>query len=287
MNILVTGSNGLLGHEFKKISENFKNLNFIFTDKESLNISSINDIKRNVIHNNIDLIINLAAYTDVKKAEIENQLCNEVNNIYVNNLIEICNNLNIKLVHISTNYVFDGKKNKPYKELDKVNPLNFYGKTKLYGEQNMIKNNLKDTLIIRTSYLYSALTENNLLMKFVNKIKENENINISSDSIISPTNAADLAHAILTIIPKISNHNCQLFHFANSGSCSVYDFASEINNFLKGNINIKINDLNKDYEIDRPKYSVLDNRKFMSYYNLVIPHWKKSLHKSLENSCEI
>lgn len=200
-NILVTGSKGQLGSELNELSNDYKNFNFFFTDKDDLNIAEYNATKKFLAINNINFIINCAAYTEVDKAESEPELANLINHIAVRNLAKLSKEKKIKLIHISTDYVFDGRKEHPYTESDKPNPQNIYGKTKLDGELAMKMINPRNSLIIRTSWLYSKFG-NNFVKKMIDLSKTNKQISVVVDQIGSPTNASDLANIILKILPK-------------------------------------------------------------------------------------
>ncbi|MDA8641743.1 dTDP-4-dehydrorhamnose reductase, partial [Flavobacteriaceae bacterium] len=226
-NILVTGGNGQLGSELREVAHNYPEYSFFFTDVSDLDISKHIDVKEFVIKNEINTIINCAAYTAVDKAEEEFELSNKINNLAVNNLAVIAKEFNIKLIHISTDYVFDGTNHKPYKESDATNPKSVYGKTKLDGELAIKKINPANTIIIRTSWVYSNYG-NNFLKTMLRLGKERKELGVIVDQIGTPTYARDLAKRVLEILPKINNENVELFHFSNEGVCSWYDFASAI-----------------------------------------------------------
>jgi dTDP-4-dehydrorhamnose reductase len=282
--ILVTGSNGQLGKDLQELSykDNYK---FFFTDKNSLDITNKDKIDNFVKNNKIDLIINFAAYTDVNKAQLEEKKANLINNISVKNLAQICAKNNILLIHISTDYVFDGKNYKPYKEDDKTNPINIYGLTKLKGEEAFIKSGARG-IIIRTSWLYCSEGKN-----FVNtmlKLAKNKNkIDVVCDQIGTPTYCADLNKAMLNIInnhlEKLYSFKGEIFHYSNEGVASWYDFAKEI--FDLKNIKVKINAIEtKDFPsaVNRPYYSVLNKTKFKNIFQMEIPYWKDSLKICLQ-----
>ena len=276
-NILITGCNGQLGLEIKKISSDFSEYNFFFTDVSVLDITDYNSVEKFVSKHNINIIINCAAYTQVDKAESSINFANDVNHLAVLGLSKISKSKNIKLIHISTDYVFDGNKNKAYLVTDTPNPQTIYGKTKLEGEFAMQKINPKNSIIIRTSWLYSKFG-NNFFNTMLNLSKIKKEINIVSDQIGSPTNAGDLAKTILTIIPKIKNYNVELYHYSNCGECSWYEFAKAI--FKLKKIDMIVNPINTDQFptiANRPRYSVLDTSKIEEILNVNIPDWKKSL----------
>ena len=275
MNILVTGSNGQLGSELKFVSEQYNNFNYIFTDLEDLDICNRDKIEEFVLKYKIDCIINCAAYTNVYKAQIEPMLCDIINHIAPINLANIANKYDIWLIHISTDYVFDGLKNIPYTEEDYTNPQSVYGQTKLRGENEILKIN-KKTLIIRTSWLYSVFG-NNFVKNILKASNTKDNIDVVYDQIGTPTNARDLANAINIMINQGLKNG--IYHYSNEGVCSWYDFAKSIVD-LNGKkcevIPIKTKDLQNN-TVDRPNYSVLDKSKIKQTYGLKIKHWYESL----------
>lgn len=282
-NILVTGSEGQLGSELRAIAFRFTQYNLFFTNRSTLDITDYNAVKVYTEINKINVIINCAAYTAVDKAESESELANAVNHLAVANFAKIVNEKNIKLIHISTDYVFDGTHNKPYLETDKPNPQSVYGQTKLDGELAMQKINPANSIIIRTSWLYSR--HGNNFVKTLLKLAETKSeISVVSDQMGSPTNAANLAESILNIIPQISTKNVEVFHYSNEGICSWYDFALEI--FRIKNIKTLVNAV-KTSEfpmlVKRPTYSVLDKSKIKTHFDLEISSWKASLSFAFES----
>ena len=276
LNLLITGSSGQLGVQLKKISPNFPNFNFFFKDKIELDITNFSSVENFVRKYKIDVLINCAAYTNVDLAEEQKELVNLINNVSVGFLAKICSENKIQLIHISTDFVFDGNKKFPYNEDDITNPLNFYGLSKLNGEKQILKNsNLKKSLIIRTSWLYCE-SKNNFVSKIISKILANENIMVVKDQFGSPTRTKDLALAILKIIPKIKNLNTEIFHFCNEGYCSKLNLANHINLILKGKSKI-IPVETTNTIILRPKFSSLDTSKFKDKFDFEINDWKKSL----------
>ena len=273
-NILVTGGLGQLGSALNKISSKY-NYNFFFTNSNDLDIKDHKLVKRFIIKNNIQIIINCAAYTDVNNAENERELADKINHLAVNNLAKICKINNIKLIHVSTDYVFDGKKKLAYTEEDKTNPLNFYGLSKLLGEKKILDHKLSNSIIIRTSWLYSY-NKNNFVSKIINKLREDSKINVVVDEVGSPTNSIDLATAIFRIIPKIKNSKTEIYNYSNIGFCSRFEFALKINSLL--NKKIKINKLNTSQgKIKRPKFSVLNNDKIVKDFDIDLKSWEESL----------
>ena len=282
-NILVTGGNGQLGSELKEITPNFPDYNFLFTDVSDLDITAHDEVRAFIERNNINIIINCAAYTAVDKAESEPKLSDAINNLAVANFAQIANEKNIKLIHISTDYVFDGTNHKPYVETDTPNPKSVYGQTKLDGELAMRKINPINSIIIRTSWVYSKFG-NNFVKTMLRLAETKSEISVVADQIGSPTSAADLAKAILTILPKIKNNSVEIFHYSNEGLCSWYDFAQEI--FRIKNIKTLVNAV-KTSEfpmlVKRPTYSVLDKSKIKTRFDLEITSWKDSLSFAFES----
>ena len=288
MNILVTGSNGQLGSEIRylvinNLISNIQNYKFFFTDKEELDITNKEQIKNFINQNNIDLIINCAAYTAVDKAEEEKELADLINHKAIKYLAEISKIKDIPLIHISTDYVFDGKNYRPYKEDDKINPQSVYGITKLKGEEAFIKSQAKG-IIIRTSWVYSSFGVN--FVKTMLSLKDKKELNVVFDQIGTPTYARDLAKAILEIInknfEKLNSFKAEIFNFSNEGVCSWYDFAKAIFE-IKG-INIKLNPIEtKDYRAPaiRPYYSVLNKNKIKTEFDIEIPYWRDALQNCL------
>jgi len=279
--ILVTGAKGQLGSELRALSPNYQDNHFIFTDIEELDICNHKEVSGFIAKNNITTIINCAAYTAVDKAEKEIELADDINHLAVANFAKIAKVNKIKLVHISTDYVFDGTAHEPYKETDTPNPQSVYGETKLAGEKAMQAINPANSIIIRTSWVYSSFG-NNFVKTMLRLGNERDEIAIVADQLGTPTNAADLAKTILTILPKIVNTDLEVFHFSNEGVCSWFEFAKAI--FAKQGISIKVIPIEtKQYPTPakRPFYSVLDKTKIKTAYQLEIPHWDSSLVKCL------
>jgi len=280
-NILVTGSNGQLGSEIKKLSSNY-NYNFLFTTKDTLDIADLNSMRAFLIEHNIDIFINCAAYTAVDKAESNQKVANSINNIAVKNIAMLCNEFGIKLIHISTDYVFDGKNFKPYNENDKTNPNSVYGKTKRDAERAILEYNLKNSIIIRTSWIYSSFG-NNFVKTMLNLGNDKDELGVIFDQVGTPTYARDLAKTILDILPNINNTKVQIYNYSNEGVLSWYDFAKEIMKMAK--LNCKINPIEtKEYPTPalRPHYSILNKAKIKKDFDIAIPYWKDSLEKCLK-----
>ena len=280
--ILVTGGNGQLGSELKDLAHLYPKETFIFTDRDELDICKHDHVEDFIIKNNIDVIINCAAYTAVDKAEEQVELANAINNLAVQNFARIAKEYNIKLIHISTDYVFDGTNHKPYLETDTPNPQSVYGQTKFDGELAMQQINPANSVIIRTSWVYSKFG-NNFVKTMLRLAETKEEISVVADQIGTPTNAKDLAETILNILPKISNETVEVFHYSNEGVCSWYDFAKTVFE-IKG-LGIKVNPIeSKRYptRAERPFYSVLNKKKINGIFLIEIPFWKVSLKKCLK-----
>ncbi len=265
VNILVTGSNGQLGSEIKAISSNFA-YNFFFTDRNNIDITSKESIKTYCQENNINVIINCAAYTAVDLAESDEINADLINRKAVKKLALVSQELNIKLVHISTDYVFDGRNFKPYIEEFQTNPQGVYGKTKLDGENEMRDINPKNSIIIRTSWVYSGFG-NNFVKTMLRLGKEKESLGVIFDQVGTPTYAKDLAKAILDIIPQINNDKVEIYNYSNEGIVSWYDFAKEIMKMAK--LDCKINPIETfQYPTPaiRPHFSLLNKSKIKIYY---------------------
>ncbi|MFW0696741.1 dTDP-4-dehydrorhamnose reductase [Aliarcobacter butzleri] len=280
-NILVTGSKGQLGSEIKGLSSNYS-YNFFFTDRLNIDITNKDNIKDFCQTNNINVIINCAAYTAVDKAESDTENADLVNRKAVKKLAIVSSELNIKLIHISTDYVFDGRNFKPYKEEFQTSPQGVYGKTKLEGELELININPKNSLIIRTSWVYSYYG-NNFVKTMLRLGKEKDSLGVVFDQIGTPTYALHLAKIILDIIPQIENEKVEIVNFSNEGVVSWYDFAKEIMKMAK--IDCKINPIESfQYPTPavRPHFSVLNKAKIKAMFNVEIPYWKDGLGDCLK-----
>ncbi len=281
-NILVTGSNGQLGSELKVLSTKYKEYNFFFETRDTLDITNEKDIEKFIKTNNINIIINTAAYTAVDKAENDEKNALEVNYKALRNLASLAKTSNLKLIHISTDYVFDGSNFKPYKEDDKTNPQGVYGQTKLEGEIAIKQINPKNSIIIRTSWVYSSFGSN-FVKTMLRLGKERDELGVIFDQVGTPTYARDLAQSILDIVPKLENNVVEIYHYSNEGVCSWYDFAKSI--FELSSIECKVNAIEtKDYPTpaQRPHYSVLNKSKIKNDFRLLIPYWRDSLIKCLD-----
>ncbi len=281
MKILVTGSDGQMGMSFQEISKFYQSYDFYFENKLNLDISNKNMLYNYIKINKINTLINCAAFTDVEMSESHKQKADLINNVSVGNIAKICSENSIQLIHISTDYVFDGNKQKPYTEEDKTKPVNYYGLTKLEGEKKILSFNLNKSAIIRTSWLYS-IHGNNFLNKIIDKINKRQDFSVVDNQIGTPTNSNDLANMILHIIPILKNTNTEIYHYSNIGKCSRYEFAQEINFFMhkKSKIHPIYVPVSK---VNRPKNSVLNSSKIINEFNLHISGWKQSLLKLLNN----
>lgn len=284
-NILVTGSYGQLGSEIKRAAvsheENFK---FFFTDADTLDITDVDALDNFVKANNINYIINCAAYTAVDKAEDEQDACYRINRDAVVNIGTVATNNRVKVIHISTDYVFDGTSTHPYVETDAVNPQSVYGKSKQEGEAGL-QRVCHEAIIIRTSWLYSAFG-NNFVKTMIRLGKEKEALNVVADQTGSPTNAADLAKAILYILDYSEANDFEpgIYHYSNEGITTWYDFTRMIHKYA-GITTCKVSPITTDQyptKAVRPKYSVLDKAKIKTIFNLSIPKLEDSLRACVE-----
>lgn len=280
-NVLVTGANGQLGKCLQELSVLYPAINFVFVNSKELNITIKEDVTALFSASSFDYCINCAAYTAVDKAEEDFEEANKVNVLGVEYLAEACQKNNTTLIHMSTDFVFDGKVSEPYSETDNTNPLSVYGLTKRNGELK-IQDILDNYFIIRTSWLYSEYGNN--FMKTMLKLgSERDDLSIVSDQIGSPTYAKDLAQVILEIITSnIKNYG--VYHYANEGVTSWYGFAKAI--FDMSNTKVIVNEIpTSAYPTPaiRPKYSVLDKSKIVETLKITIPNWEKSLQKALSN----
>jgi dTDP-4-dehydrorhamnose reductase len=286
LNILVTGSKGQVGSELKELSQNYS-YNFIFTDKSNLDITNRQLMIDFVNSNKINIIINCAAYTSVDKAENDALNADKINHLAVKNLADISKDKNLQLIHISTDYVFNGENFKPYSEDDITNPNCVYGTTKLDGENAMRKINPYNSIIIRTSWVYSSFG-NNFVKNILSLSRQRDSLGVIFDQVGTPTYARDLAKIILDILPYIKNDKVKVYNYSNEGALSWYDFSKEIIKIAK--INCLINPIEtKDYPTlaTRPHYSLLNKSKIKKEFNLVIPYWKDSLYECLKKLGEV
>jgi len=281
--ILVTGSGGQLGSEIKVASKNFPSYHFLFVSREDLPIENDQSVRKFFEENQIDYCINCAAYTAVDKAESEKEKAFLINADAVGNLAKICSEYQTKLIHISTDYVYDGTVSVPLKEENAVGPVNVYGLSKLKGEELAIANDAS-ALIIRTSWVYSSFGKN-FVKTMLHLFREKEEINVINDQIGSPTYAADLALVIMKIIGEIQQGQSfsGIVNYSNAGATNWYEFAKEIKSLV--NSKCKINPIpTSSYPTPakRPLYSLLDTSKIRKLLQLEIPLWQDSLKKCID-----
>ena len=285
---LVTGASGQLGRSIKSLVklQNISN-SFVFATRDQLDLSYLNNIQSYFKDRKFDLIINCAAYTKVDKAELDEKQANLINHLAVKKIAEIAQSNNIKLIHISTDFVFDGSKHESYDETDHTAPLNVYGQTKLDGETAILSKMALNAIIIRTSWVYSKYG-NNFVDTILNLTQKKEKLTIISDQIGSPTNAKDLAGAILSILNNNKFYEddilSEVFHYSNDGECSWYDFAKEIANISGTKCVISPID-SKDYpqEALRPKYVLMNKTKIQNSFDLKIHFWSDSLKTCIQD----
>ncbi|TAI47142.1 dTDP-4-dehydrorhamnose reductase [Flagellimonas allohymeniacidonis] len=281
MKILVTGASGQLGNTFKSLVENkqVEDLNFVFKSSQELDITDFEAVRQELLSDNYAYCINCAGYTNVDQAETEKDLAYKVNVTGSRNLALNCNESKTVLVHISTDFVFDGFLNTPYVEEDIARPIGFYGDTKYKGERAII-NNLEEHFIIRTSWLYSEFGHN-FMKTMVRLGNEKDELSVVYDQIGTPTYALDLALVVLHII-KAHSIDYGVYHYSNEGVASWYDFAKAIFEIHK--IPVELSPiLSEAYPTpaERPKFSVLDKSKIKNAFHLDIPHWRDSLKVAL------
>jgi dTDP-4-dehydrorhamnose reductase len=281
MVVLVTGANGQLGQSIQFIARKYPDIDFVFCSSKELDITQKTAIETVFNTTKPDFCINAAAYTAVDKAESEPEKAHLINVIGAKNLAEACKAFGAKLIHVSTDFVFDGKSLKPYTEEDNTNPQSIYGQTKLDGEK-AIQKTFNDYFIIRTSWVYSPFG-NNFMKTMIRLANERESLSVVNDQIGTPTNAIDLAEVMATIIKsQIPNHKSQIpfgiYNFSNEGQCSWFDFAHKIFEINKINIELKpIPSTSFPTPAERPKYSVLDKTKIKKVFGIEIKEWEESL----------
>lgn len=284
MNILVTGANGQLGHEMQRVAKS-SNHNYIFTDVaegyEKLDITNLEDIRNMVKKNDVDIIVNCAAYTNVDKAESDYDTANLINNTAAGNLATAMKEVGGTLIHISTDYVFQGDRNTPCQEDWATNPLGVYGKTKLAGEK-AIEATGCNHIIIRTAWLYSQWGKN-FVKTMQSLTASHDTLKVVFDQVGTPTFAGDLADVIAHIINSGQTDKTGIYHFSNEGVCSWYDFAKLICK-LSGNTC----DINPCYSeefpspVKRPHFSVLDKKKIRDTFGIKVPYWTDSLEECIK-----
>lgn len=279
--ILVTGANSQLAKCIKDLERNYPNYSFVFANTSELNITDFLNVSTFFKSHNFDWCINCAAYTAVDLAESEIDKAYNVNADGVKNIAILCEKYNTQLIHISTDFVFDGNQSYAYKEEHITNPLNVYGKSKLKGEEEIISN-LKSYYIIRTSWLYSEYGSN-FLKTMLRLSDEKKEINVVEDQIGTPTYAKDLAQLIMSII-NINNSKYGIYNYSNEGIASWYDFAKAIFNINKKTITVNpIPSINYPTPAKRPRFSVLNKTKVKDTFNVEIPYWRDSLALVISN----
>jgi dTDP-4-dehydrorhamnose reductase len=288
MLILVTGASGQLGRSIKRlVNQKETSENFVFATRDDLDLHSIFNIQNYFEAQSFDLIINCAAYTSVDRAEDHQEEANMINHLAVKKIAEIAKRDNIKLIHISTDFVFDGLKHKPYFENDTTSPLNIYGKTKLAGENAVLSIMNYNAIIIRTSWVFSEYG-NNFVDTIIKLIKKGGDLNIVSDQIGTPTYAADLGQVILTIIKSekfnMAIQESKIYHYSNKGACNWSDFAKEIVNIL--GVQCTINPIKtQDYPTaaTRPPNTIMSKDKISKEFGLKINFWDDALKICMKN----
>ena len=281
LNVLITGSNGQVGLELQLLHKKHNNFKWFFTDRSILDITIKSELELFLKKVQIDIIVNCAAFTNVELAEDNFELSDLVNNLAVKNIALLSKKYKIKLIHLSTDAVFNGQSKIPYKEGDICNPLSVYAKTKRRGEEQLISINPTDSIILRTSWVYSQHGRN-FLKTMLQTLVIKDEVDVIYDQIGTPTYAKDLAEVIMKIIPNINNENVEIYHYSNAGSASWYDFAEEINLFLQENC--KINPIKtEEYfsKVSRPEYCELNKDKIINKFNINIPYWRDSLRNCL------
>jgi dTDP-4-dehydrorhamnose reductase len=282
-NILITGANGQLGSEIQNISPRYSGFHFIPTDVEELDLTDKAAVESFISTHDIDYIINCAAYTAVDKAEDEVELCYKINRDAVKNLAEAAAG-KVKIIHVSTDYVFDGLADVPYKETDRTRPQSIYGKSKLAGEEALLAA-CPESIIIRTSWLYSVYG-NNFVKTMLRLGKERPELNVVADQQGTPTYAADLAQAILSIIvhvEKTGDFPAGIYHYSNEGVTTWFDFAKKIMQ-LAGITTCSVHPITTEqYPVKaaRPRYSVLDKTKIRRTFWIGVPEWEESLRQCI------
>lgn len=284
MVVLVTGSKGQLGQSIQYIANNYSEIEFVFCDSSTLDITDLSNTRQVFKQYKPNYCINAAAYTAVDKAESEPEKANLINVIGAKNLAKVCKESNTILLHISTDFVFDGDSSKfgmtkGYTEEDQPNPTGVYGQTKLDGEK-AIQSTFENYYIIRTSWVYSQFG-NNFMKTMLRLASERDTISVVNDQIGTPTNAIDLAEVLVNIIHYSESNSIQpfgIYNFSNEGQCSWYDFAKEI--FQQNNISINLQSIpTADYSTPakRPYFSVLDKSKIKNVFGIEINNWQESL----------
>ena len=285
--ILITGAQGQLGNEFRFLSFTHPHFRFIFTDVDGLDITKPRQVMSFFSKNAIQFVVNCAAYTAVDKAETDVKLATKINVNGARNLAKACQTHGATMIQISTDYVYHNNQNTPFKEGDKASPKGVYAKTKLRGDLAALKF-CERTLVIRTSWVY-GIYGHNFVKTMLRLGKERPSLNVVFDQIGTPTNARDLAKAVLKITQKVSNQEVSreilrgVFHYSNEGVTSWYDFTKAI--FEIRDIDCEVNPIESSQyptPADRPPFSVLNKQKIKDVFGIEIPHWRESLKAVLK-----
>lgn len=280
MVVLVTGANGQLGQAIKFLSDKYADIDFKFCSSSDLDITSLENCQLVFTKYKPDFCINAAAYTAVDKAESEPDKAHLINVVGAKNLAAVCKEFSTVLLHVSTDFIFDGTKKTPYLETDLPNPTGVYGQTKLDGEK-AIQQTFDNYFIIRTSWVYSQFG-NNFMKTMLRLASERDSLSVVNDQIGTPTNAVDLAKALLKII-KSNNNSFGIYNFSNDGQCSWYDFAKKIFEINNISINLQaIPSTSFPTPAKRPAYSVLDKWKIKDVFGFEVNNWEESLKKQSE-----
>lgn len=281
--ILVTGANGQLGKEFRKLAVAYPQYIFLFATRDELAIENFDAVEQYFTSNSINFCVNCAAYTAVDKAEAEEEAAFLINAAAVGNLAKACATFKTQLIHISSDYVFDGTAHQPYKETDATNPIGVYGQSKLKGEELALEND-PSAIIIRTSWVFSSYG-NNFVKTMLRLMKEKESINVVDDQWGSPTYAAHIAGAVMHIIEHgaLANHQSNIFNYCSEGVINWYQFAVAIKELTDSNCIINpIPTSQYPTAAKRPHYSALDTTRIKDSFDMAIPGWKESLRRCLE-----
>jgi dTDP-4-dehydrorhamnose reductase len=280
--ILITGANGQLGSEIHAVSHLYPHYTFTFADRSTLDLSNLCTLEDYFEGKAFDVIINCAAYTAVDQAETDEDLADTINHRSVSLLAKIAKKNNIAFIHLSTDYIFNGQNHRPYIESDPTDPQGVYGKTKRDGENAILSVAPANTIIIRTSWVYSSFGAN-FVKTMLRLGRERDSLGVIFDQVGTPTYARDLAKTILDILPKIDNESPEIYHYSNEGVASWYDFALAI--FELSDIKCTVNPITTDQyptPATRPHYSLLNKAKIKEEYNIAIPYWRDSLSACLK-----
>lgn len=278
--IIIVGAKGQLGNEFQALQQVYSDFGFYYFDKEDMDIVKEEEVTHAITSIKPDYLVNCAAYTAVDKAEADADIAYSINAGAVKNLARACSQNHVRFLHVSTDYVFDGTASQPYTEDDPVNPANVYGQSKLKGEEEAIKNN-KDSIIIRTAWVYSTYG-NNFVKTMLRLMKGRPEINVVSDQYGTPTYAADLATAIMQIIVS-QKWVPGIYHFSNDGIINWYEFALAIKEI--SGFSCQVHPIPTEQyptPAKRPKYSALDKSKIQHTFGISVKPWKDSLEACLE-----